>query len=122
MLITMSKLRCGLKTDNTLLYSSPVKLHIGGVTQMVGWLNLRNAAGAERVQEALVGGTRHYYGNVQNAFQTAPALSNAMQADNEYVEHRQRMSPQDAANLTGGDIPAWLTGCKRYNNMIHFLL
>ena len=130
------------KTGGELLFSSSITLHVGDVARMVGWLNLRNAAGGSggvptnldtydwpaeehepgnvvfvhgynmhegeetklwaqnvfkklwwaglgrgfiavqwrgnegQVFEVL---TPNYYGNVQNAFQTAPALSNAMQ-------------------------------------------
>ena len=130
------------KPDNALLFSSKIELHVGDVSKMLGWLNLRDAAGGSggvathlstedwppethepgnvvfvhgynmhegdetklwaqnvfkklwwagldrgfiavqwrgnegQVFEVL---TPNYYGNVQNAFQTAPALSNAMQ-------------------------------------------
>ncbi len=130
------------KPDNALLFSSKIELHVGDVSKMLGWLNLRDAAGGSggvathlstedwppethepgnvvfvhgynmhegdetqlwaqnvfkklwwagldrgfiavqwrgnegQVFETL---TPNYYGNVQNAFQTAPALSNAMQ-------------------------------------------
>ena len=33
------------KSDNALLFSSSIRLHIGNVADMLGWLNLRNAAG-----------------------------------------------------------------------------
>ena len=137
------RLRVYSKADDALLFSSSIMLHVGDVSQMVGWLNLRSAAGgsggvptrltttdwppeahepgnvvfvhgynmeedkevgpwAQNVFKKLwwVGLdcgfvavqwrgnegqtletiTPNYYGNVQNAFQTAPALSNAMQA------------------------------------------
>ena len=130
------------KSDNALLFSSKIELHVGDVSKMLGWLNLRDAAGGTggvathlstedwppethepgnvvfvhgynmhegdetklwaqnvfkklwwagldrgfiavqwrgnegQVFEVL---TPNYYGNVQNAFQTALALSNAMQ-------------------------------------------
>lgn len=129
------------KTDNALLFSAKLKLHVGDVSNMLGWENLRSAAGGSggvptrlvtddwpedeheegnlvfvhgynmeedvetqlwaqnvfkklwwsgldrgfiavqwRGNEGQVAGTLtpNYYGNVQNAFQTAPALSNAM--------------------------------------------
>ena len=129
------------KSDNALLFSSKLEMHIGDVSRMVGWLNLRNIAGGSggvptylqtpdwpanehepgnvvfvhgynmhegdetklwaqnvfkklwwsgldrgfvavqwRGNEGQLIITPNYYGNVQNAFQTAPALSNAMQA------------------------------------------
>ena len=130
------------KSDNALLFSSKIELHIGNVTDMIGWQNLRDAAGGsggmptcfatpdwpayehEQGNVVFVHGynmhegdetklwaqnvfkklwwagldrgfiavqwrgnegqvfetlTPNYYGNVQNAFQTAPALSNALQ-------------------------------------------
>ena len=136
------------KSDNALLFSAKLKLHVGDVSNMLGWENLRSAAGgsggvptrlatddwpedeheegnlvfvhgynmeedvetqlwAQNVFKKLwwsgldrgfiavqwrgnegqtpldlplVGYvTPNYYGNVQNAFQTAPALSNAME-------------------------------------------
>ena len=136
------------KSDDALLFSAKLKLHIGDVSNMLGWENLRSAAGgsggvptrlatddwpedehedgnlvfvhgynmeedvetqlwAQNVFKKLwwsgldrgfvavqwrgnegqtpldlplVGYvTPNYYGNVQNAFQTAPALSNAME-------------------------------------------
>ena len=136
------RLKVYSKVDDHLLFSSSLGLHVGDVSQMVGWLNLRNVAGESggvptrlstpdwppeahepgtvvfvhgynmeeddetplwaknvfkklwwagldrgfvavqwrgnegQVFEVL---TPNYYGNVQNAFQTAPALSNAMQ-------------------------------------------
>ena len=129
------------KSDNALLFSSSIKLHVGEVSEMIGWENLRSVAGGSsglptrlatddwpttehkvgnvvfvhgynmaegeetqlwaqnvfkklwwsgldrgfiavqwRGNEGQVAGTLtpNYYGNVQNAFQTAPALSNAM--------------------------------------------
>lgn len=129
------------KSDNALLFSSSIRLHVGDVSQMVGWENLRSVAGGSgglstrlatadwpaeehepgnvvfvhgynmeedvetqlwaqnvfkklwwsgldrgfiavqwRGNEGQMAGTLtpNYYGNVQNAFQTAPALSNAM--------------------------------------------
>ena len=129
------------ESDNALLFSTSIKLHIGEVSKMIGWENLRSAAGGSgglptrlttddwpinehkvgnvvfvhgynmaegeetqlwaqnvfkklwwsgldrgfiavqwRGNEGQVAGTLtpNYYGNVQNAFQTAPALSNAM--------------------------------------------
>ena len=131
------------KSDDALLFSAKLKLHVGDVSNMLGWENLRSAAGGsggvptrlatddwpedEREEGNLVfvhgynmeedvetqlwaqnvfkklwwagldrgviavqwNGDRgqlfgtltpNYYGNVQNAFQTAPALSNAMEA------------------------------------------
>ena len=131
------------KTDNALLFSAKLKLHVGDVSNMLGWENLRGAAGGsggvptrlatddwpedehEEGNLVFVHGynmeedvetqlwaqnvfkklwwagldrgviavqwngdrgqlfgtlTPNYYGNVQNAFQTAPALSNAMEA------------------------------------------
>ena len=136
------RLKVYSKADDHLLFSSAIRLHVGDVSQMVGWLNLRSVAGGSggvptrlttpdwpaeahepgtvvfvhgynmeeddetplwrknvfkklwwagldrgfvavqwrgnegQVLETL---TPNYYGNVQNAFQTAPALSNAMQ-------------------------------------------
>ena len=136
------------KSDNALLFSSKIELHVGNVTDMIGWQNLRDAAGGsggmptrlatpdwpayehEQGNVVFVHGynmhegdetklwaqnvfkklwwagldrgfiavqwrgnegqtllelplvgyvTPNYYGNVQNAFQTAPALSNALQ-------------------------------------------
>ena len=131
------------KSDNALLFSSKIELHIGNVTDMIGWLNLRDAAGGSggmptrlatpdwpayeheqgnvvfvhgynmhegdetklwaqnvfkklwwagldrgfiavqwRGNEGQVIGTDitpNFYGNAQNAFQTASALSNALQ-------------------------------------------
>lgn len=136
------------KSDDALLFSAKLKLHVGDVSNMLGWENLRSAAGgsggvptrlatddwpedeheegnlvfvhgynmeedvetqlwAQNVFKKLwwsgldrgfiavqwrgnegqtpldlplVGYvTPNYYGNVQNAFQTAPALSNAME-------------------------------------------
>jgi hypothetical protein len=129
------------KSDNALLFSASLKLHIGDVSRMIGWENLRSVAGESgglphrlstddwpesehkagnvvfvhgynmaegeetqlwaqnvfkklwwsgldrgfvavqwRGNEGQVAGTvtPNYYGNVRNAFQTAPALSNAM--------------------------------------------
>ena len=129
------------KSDNALLFSSSIKLHVGEVSKMMGWENLRSAAGGSgglqtrlttddwpadehepgnvvfvhgynmdegeetqlwaqnvfkklwwsgldrgfiavqwRGNEGQIAGTLtpNYYGNVQNAFQTASALSNAM--------------------------------------------
>ena len=133
------------KTDNALLYSSRIKLHIGDIEKMIGWQNLRSAAGgsdgiptqletkdwptsehkpgnivfvhgynmAEDAETPLWAknvfkklwwagldrgfiavqwhgnegqvyipfegfATPNYYGNVQNAFVTAPALKSAM--------------------------------------------
>lgn len=129
------------KSDDALLFSAKLKLHVGDVSNMLGWENLRSAAGGSggvptrlatddwpedeheegnmvfvhgynmeedvetqlwaqnvfkklwwsgldrgfiavqwRGNEGQVAGTLtpNYYGNVQNAFQTAPALSNAM--------------------------------------------
>ena len=129
------------ESDNALLFSASIKLHIGEVSKMIGWENLRSVAGGSgglptrlatddwpasehepgnlvfvhgynmaegeetqlwaqnvfkklwwagldrgfvavqwRGNEGQVAGTLtpNYYGNVQNAFQTAPALSNAM--------------------------------------------
>ena len=136
------------KADDALLFSSSIRLHVGDVSQMVGWSNLRSVAGGsggvptclttpdwppeahepgtvvfvhgynmeeddetplwaqnvfkklwwagldrgfiavqwrgnegQTLLELPVLGyvTPNFYGNVQNAFQTAPALSNAMQ-------------------------------------------
>ena len=130
------------KSDDALLFSAKLKLHVGDVSNMLGWENLRSAAGgsggvptrlamddwpdsehepgnvvfvhgynmeedvetqlwAQNVFKKLWWAgldrgviavqwngdrgqlfgtlTPNYYGNVQNAFQTAPALSNAMQ-------------------------------------------
>ena len=130
------------KSDNALLFSSSIKLHVGEVSKMIGWENLRSVAGGsgglqtrlttddwpadehepgnvvfvhgynmeEDIETPLWANnvfkklwwagldrglvavqwngdrgqlfgtlTPNYYGNVQNAFQTAPALSNAMQ-------------------------------------------
>ena len=131
------------KSDDALLFSALLKLHVGEVSKMLGWENLRSAAGGsggvptrlatydwpedehEEGNLVFVHGynmeedvetplwaqnvfkklwwagldrgviavqwngdrgqlfgtlTPNYYGNVQNAFQTAPALSNAMEA------------------------------------------
>ena len=130
------------RSDDSLLFSTSIKLHVGDVSQMIGWSNLRSAAGgssgvptrlatpdwpaeahepgnvvfvhgynmeedeetplwAQNVFKKLWWAgldrgfiavqwrgnegqtaeviTPNYYGNVQNAFQTAPALSNEMQ-------------------------------------------
>ena len=134
-------LRIYSKSNGSCLYSQAIRLHVGDVSEMIGWLNLRGAAGGSdgvptrlstpdwpadehepgnvifahgynmeesgetqlwaqnvfkklwwagldrgfvavqwRGNEGQVFGnlTPNYYGNVQNAFQTASALSNAM--------------------------------------------
>ena len=136
------RLKVYSKVDDHLLFASSLGLHVGDVSQMVGWLNLRSVAGGSggvptrlntpdwppeahepgtvvfvhgynmeeddetslwaknvfkklwwagldrgfvAVQwrgnegQTLETLTPNYYGNVQNAFQTASALSNAMQ-------------------------------------------
>ena len=39
------RLKVYSKADDRLLFSSAIRLHVGDVSQMVGWLNLRSVAG-----------------------------------------------------------------------------